>query len=391
MTVTDSAPVRKGVFWWSVVSILYVYVGFPILIAVRAALFPKAVHSAPIEPNVSLIIAAHNESQVISVKLDNAAQIDYPPDRLQIIVASDGSTDGTVARIEAHHLDVTVLDLPRRGKNPTLNTAVEHATGEILVFSDADSELEPAAIRALVAPFADPEVGGVVGNFRYRVAERGRGEQRYLDVDRLTKRLQSRGGSVTSATGQLHAVRRAHWVEIPPGVADDSFTSVGVNEAHHRLVFAEDAVATGAVEENTRHEYGRKSRYIGRGFTSLWMHRSAFNPVTHGFYSLQLFSHKVLRRLVVLPIIALFLTSLALWRGGPIYRLAASLQIGFHGLAAIGWAFRDRRDLPRVVGRLADVALYFDMLNIAVLKAMVFFLSGKRRDVWIPQRPEEGE
>ncbi|MEY2449794.1 MAG: hypothetical protein QOH79_3270 [Acidimicrobiaceae bacterium] len=389
--MNSSMRLRTAVFWGSAGSVAYAYFGFPLLLGVRAVAAPRPVRRAPITPTVSLIIAAHNEAAVIADKLTNVAAIDYPPDSLEVIVASDGSDDATVAIASTHPTKPIVLDLPRRGKNPTLNDAVACATGEVLVFSDADTKVGVDSLRALVAPFADSEVGGVAGDFQY-VADgaQGEGERTYWSIDRFTKQLQTRAGSVTSATGQLHAVRRTLWSPVPSGVADDSFTSVGVAEAHHRLVFEPAATATGPVEQDVREEARRKARYIARGLRSVWEHRRALNPLTHGWYAIQLASHKIVRRLVAIPIVLLAIVSPFLWRRGRMYRAATAAQVGVHGLAALGWFAHRRGRRKGAVLRVAAMATYFDLVNVAVLRAMAELARGNRRDVWTPQRSTPG-
>ena len=167
-------------FWASVGLVAYAYAGYPLLLMLRAYLFPRPVRCADITPRVTLIVCAHNEANDIAAKLENLLSLDYPSDRLDIVIASDGSTDGTDDVVRGFP-QVKLLSLPRRGKIPTLNVAVAAAKGEILVFSDANSMYERTALRALLRPFADPGVGGVAGDQRYlpeqRGVEAGRGER----------------------------------------------------------------------------------------------------------------------------------------------------------------------------------------------------------------------
>ena len=176
-------------FWSALVTIAYTYVGFPLLVLARARLRPRPPQSAPIEPSVTVVMAARNEAAAIGARLDNLAALDYPADRIETIVASDGSDDATVEIVERYggH-GVRVLPLARVGKADALNAAVAEARGDILVFTDANTMFEPGALRALVAPFADPEVGGAAGDQRYLPAgqpgtEAG-GERSYWDFDR---------------------------------------------------------------------------------------------------------------------------------------------------------------------------------------------------------------
>lgn len=378
----------KRLFWGSVGTLAYAYAGFPLLVALRAWLRPRPIRSGPITPRVSLIIVAHNEADVIVKKIDNALALDYPADSIEIIVASDGSDDGTAELAASHPAPrVRALALPRQGKNRTLNTAVAAASGEVLFFTDADSMLAPDALRHLVAPLADPEVGAVAGDYRYATdVASGDGERTYWSIDRLLKDWQSRSGSVTSATGQIYLIRRALFEPVPPGVTDDFYTSVRAPLAGRRLVFEPRAVAYGPVAANAKAEFRRKVRVMTRGLNGVWLSRRGLNPLTYGFYAVQLFSHKVLRRLMVLPLIGLFLSAPLLWRRGWLYRLATLGQATLHGAALAGYLLRDTR-LGKL--KLLSLPLFFDLVNIAALIAATNVLRGRRYDLWLTQRAGE--
>ena len=190
----------RGLFGLAAALIAYTYVLFPCLVLLRARVRPRPYRSAPITPSMSVVIAAHNEARAIRAKLDNLLGLDYPPDRLQVVVAADGCDDGTAAIARAcEDPRVLVLRLPRIGKAGAINAAVGAATGEVLVFSDANSRFGRDALRALVAPLADGHVGAVAGDQRYLAdgaeAPVATGEQRYWDLDRAIKRAESRGGN----------------------------------------------------------------------------------------------------------------------------------------------------------------------------------------------------
>lgn len=374
----------RWLFWGALGALLYGYVGFPLLTALRALVAPRPVRRDPaFRPPVSLIIAAHNEEQVIVQKLDNTRALAYPQHLVEIIVASDGSDDRTEALVAGYgDPGVRLLSLPRGGKNRALNAAVAAARHDILVFSDADSMLAPDALAHLVAPFADPAVGGVGGDYRY--AGRGeRGERDYWSFDRALKRWQSRAFSMTSATGQLYAMRRSLLRPIPDGVTDDFFASVQAPLAHRRLVFEPRAVAYGPAAPEARAEFRRKVRVITAGLRGVWLARAGLNPRTHGLFAVQLFSHKVLRRLNVLPLLAISVAAPLLWGQGWIYRLAATALAGLHGLGALGLLLRGTR-----VGRsrLLSLPFFFELVNCAVLAALVELARGERHDTWVPER-----
>jgi len=377
-----------GLFWGAVAVIAYTYLLFPALVFLRARWLRRPYKTADVTPRVSLIIAAHNEAGSIGGKLDNLLSLDYPRDRLQVIIASDGSTDGTDAIVRRYpDAGIQLLSLPRVGKAAALNAAEAVADGEILVFSDANSLYAPDAIRALVRPFADPEVGGVAGNQRY-LPKRGSGltddgEHSYWNLDRELKKSQSQAGNTISATGAIYAIRHALFRPVPEGVTDDFATSTSVIAQGYRLVFTPEAVAYEPVAETGRAEFSRKVRIITRGLRGVLVRRALLNPFRYGFYALQLFSHKVLRRLVVFPLLLVFLVSPLLWGHGLIYQAALVAQLAFYGCAALGRMLEGAQ-----LGRLKIFTLpfFFCMVNAAALVAAVNVLRGHRIDRWEPRR-----
>jgi cellulose synthase/poly-beta-1,6-N-acetylglucosamine synthase-like glycosyltransferase len=282
---------------------------------------------------------------------------------------------------------VTLIALDRVGKNAALNAGVAAGDGEIIVLSDADTLLEPDALGQLVAPFADPTIGAVAGDFRYAAESgEGRGERTYWWMDRGWKQLESRSGSTTSATGQIYAVRRAVAEHVPDGVTDDFFLSTGAIDAGLRLWFEPRAVARGPVSESADAEFRRKVRMIGRGFASVWSRRRLLDPRRTGFYAVQLFTHKVMRRLIGLPLVPLAASAALLASAHPFYALAAIAQLAFHALALAGFALRRRR-----LGRSAVVALplAFDAASLAGLIGAANFLLGRNDRHWVPERRAE--
>ena len=374
-------------FWGALALLAYAYAGFPLLLLVRSRLVRRPQHPADHEPTVSLIICAHNEVSSIAEKLDNIRRLDYPSDRLEVIVASDGSTDGTdeVVRSRADS-GVRLLSLPRLGKIPTLNAAVAEASGEILVFSDANSMYERGAIRALVRPLADPRVGGVAGDQRYSkaasAADEGEGERAYWNIDRMLKQWQSRAGSVTSSTGAIHAIRASLFRVVPSGVTDDFWISCNVVAQRARLVFAEDAIAIEPAASSSGLEFDRKVRVMTRGLRGVWLMRELLNPFRHGFYSIQLLSHKILRRLVFLPLVVLAVTAPLLWADGMVYRLATLGQAALYGTAAMGALIPGRGRFSRI----ASIPFFFCMVNAAAAVATLNLLRGKTIESWEPRR-----
>ena len=386
-------------FWGASAVLAYSYAGFPGLVLARAALRPRPWVDAgsgdgtggPPDPErVTVVIAAHNEAASIGAKVENILGLDYPADALDCVVVSDGSTDDTVR--EANRTGdprIVVLDLPRSGKAGALNRGVDEARGDVLVFTDANSMLSAEAVTELVRPFADQTVGGVAGDQRYVGSDgSASGERAYWDFDRVLKVAESRSGNVISATGALYAVRRSLARPVPEGVTDDFAISTGVIEQGHRLVFAEGAIAYEPPAADVAGEYARKVRVMTRGLRGVLLRRALLDPRRSGFYAVQLLSHKVLRRLSVLPLLISATSAVLLRRRSPVYRLAALAEVGIIGTACAGLVLtrtglRDRRWVA--------LPAYFAMVNAAALHALWNVVTGKEIKRWTPQRgPVDG-
>ena len=378
------------IFWVAAILIVYTYIGFPLGVVLRGLLWgrPYKHEELTILPTVSIVISAYNEARSISAKLENILSMDYPRDCLEVVIASDGSTDGTDAIVEEYKKHgVKLLSLPRVGKAAALNAAVNAASGEILVFSDANSMYKTNAIGELVRPFGDPKVGGVAGNQIYRkdVSEGSSvdGERAYWNFDRMLKKFQGQSGNTLAATGAIYAIRRSLFQFIPDGVSDDLFTSTGVIAQGSRLVFASDAIAYEPVAATSHAEFGRKVRVIIRSWKAFIFRRGLLNPFRYKFYSIQLFSHKILRYLVVFPLLVLFLVSPFLWKAGFIYQMATIGQVTFYSCALLGWRLHGTSFARK---KIFTIPFYFCMVNAASLVAIFKVLQGQQIKHWEPQR-----
>jgi cellulose synthase/poly-beta-1,6-N-acetylglucosamine synthase-like glycosyltransferase len=375
-------------FWTAAAVLGATYVGLPALTLLRGRFLRRPHLVADITPSVSVVIAAHNEAGVIGARIENLLGLDYPSESLEVVIVSDGSTDGTDA-IVASYADrgVRLLAPGRVGKGAALEAAVSASSGEILLFSDANSQYAPDSVRALVRPFADPEVGGVAGNQVYlhegEADATELGERGYWDIDRQLKIAQSAAGSVTSGTGAIYALRREHFGPIPEGVTDDMLDTMRVVADGRRLVFAEDALAFEPVAPSGELEFRRKVRIMTRSFRCLILMRRVFDPRRTGWYAVQVFWHKVLLRTAVLPLIALAIASPALWGVSWFYRLATLGQLACYGLAVAGLALA-----KRPIGRFPALAVpaYFTLVNLASLQALLNLVRGERIDRWVPRR-----
>lgn len=370
------------------------FVLYPLVLWLRARLSPVPVASGDCTPRVSLIVCAHDEADTIAAKLENALALDYPPERLEIWVASDGSTDGTVEIAHGFAArGVRVLDLPRHGKAHALDAAVQASSGEVLAFSDANSLWQSQALRALVRPLADPTVGGVAGDQRYQrregsasgdrsaAAGTAYGERSYWSFDRWLKRWQSRSGSVVSATGAIYAVRRSLYEPPPADATDDFMVSTGVVARGRRLVFAADAVAVEPPADARGGEFRRKVRVITRGLRAVGYRRALLDPFQHGAYAVELLLHKLWRRLTWIPLVVLIVAAPACWNAGGALAVLAAAVVGLVCVGGLGLAW------PALT-RAKPVALaaYFVLVQAACARAAFDVLRGRRVSHWDPER-----
>jgi cellulose synthase/poly-beta-1,6-N-acetylglucosamine synthase-like glycosyltransferase len=380
--------VRRTLFWGAGALLAYTYAGFPALVLLRGRVARRPYRTADIVPSITVVVAVHDEEAVIAAKLGNLLALDYPSDLLDVVIVSDGSTDRTNEIVRAcADPRVTLLALPRVGKAEALNTATARARGEIVVFTDANSMFEPDAVRALVRPFADPDVGGVAGNQVYTSSRGGgstdTGERGYWDFDRTMKRALSDAGSVTGATGAIYAIRRELLRPLRADVNDDLLNSLRVVAQGKRLIFAEDAVAVEPVVESTGRVFSRRVRVMTRGLRCVLVERELLDPRRHGFFSLQLFSHKVLMRTQVVPLAALAASSFSLRRRGRIYRAATVAQAAFYALGGVGLALGER---PVAKKKAFAIPAFFTLLTAVSAKSLWELARGDARSTWEPDR-----
>ncbi len=327
-------------------------------------------------PHVSLIIAAYNEQQVIASKIANSLALDYPADRLEIIVVSDGSDDRTheIASSWAELGVVAMHEPQRRGKSAALNRAVERARGEIVVFSDANNDFSRGALRALVRHFGDPVVGGVCGRKCICSAddrESSVGDSLYWRYESAIKIAESDLGIMTTADGEIFAIRRRLYEPIPPHVInDDAEITFAMVRAGLRIVYEPEAVSTELASLTLEEDFRVKVRMIAGGFQSMQLHWRALLPPRSAF-AWAFLSHKLLRWSIPLLLAVVLGCSLALWRQ-PAVAVLLMAQVAFYGVGLLGWVTRNRVRLPA----WKYVPLYFGLMNIAALVGLRRFLAG---------------
>jgi cellulose synthase/poly-beta-1,6-N-acetylglucosamine synthase-like glycosyltransferase len=374
------------IFWSSVGIIIYTYAGFPALPALWAKLRSRKVESDPAHmPSVSLVIAAYNEESVIESKLENCYELDYPADRLEVIVAADGSDDRT-AELASREPRAKVMFLPeRRGKMAAINRAVAAAQGEILVFSDANNMYTRETLKELVAPFADSTVGVVTGR---KAIDDGRGreldkaEGLYWRYESKIKAWESQIGSVTGVAGEILAIRRDIFRPPPVGTVNDDFVlAMQAAIEGWRVIYAPRAVSLEPASATLGDESIRRSRIVAGRYQALWQLLPAM-LVRRPLLAWQVISHKGLRPLVPFAMVLAGLSNLALLPVLGWARTIGALQALFYSAALLGWVYErvGRRN------KLLYLPYYFCRVNFAAVQGFQRFLGRQNNALWTKAR-----
>ena len=371
----------KWLFWASVAILAYTYFGYAAWLWLRRRWRPYPVQAGSFTPSISIVMVVRNEAAVLDRKLRNLLSLNYPPELCEIIVVSDASADSTNDMLREASLDPRlriILSTESQGKAAGLNKAAAIAHGEIVVFTDARQMIEAEALHLLADNFADPNVGCASGELMMGDPESGevvRGMGLYWRIEKTIREMESASGSVVGATGALYAVRRSLLVPVPIGtILDDVYIPMHVVRADARVIFVPSARAWDVAPQKTAHEFSRKVRTLSGNYQLVqlapWL-LSGKNPLRFEFIS-----HKLLRLFAPFALAAAFLASLFL--RDPFYRLALALQVAFYGLSLIAMM----KLIKGPIGRIADAAGTFVVLNSAALVAFVKFVTG-RRVVWV--------
>ena len=373
-------------FWLAVAGLGYVYLGYPLILFFGSRWFPRPVRKAGWEPEVTILIAAFNEERWIRQTIENKLALDYPRERLQLVIVSDGSTDRTaeIAATSQGERVMVVQQQPRNGKSAALNLGATHATGEILVFADANSLYQPEALRRLVANFADPSVGYVTGKLRYANPDgtmTGDGCGAYMKYENFVRVSETTLGSVVGVNGGIDAVRRDLFQPFHPDDLPDLVLPLRVAAQGYRVVYEPEALVTETANADPSSEYRMRVRVSLRALWTLSDMRNLLSIRRHGLFAIQLLSHKVLRYLAFAFLPIAFVTSALLWTSGWIYQVAFLGQValaitGLMGLAA------ERRGYA---SRMLSFPYYFGLVNLAALHALILFVRRQRHRTWQPR------
>jgi biofilm PGA synthesis N-glycosyltransferase PgaC len=370
----------KWWFWGSMSVIVYTYAGYPAWLWLRSRWRPRVVHRSPDFLPVSIVMVAHNEEKILGRKIENLLSLNYPKEKFELHVVSDGSTDRTEEILRCYRNDSrvkTIFSPQRRGKAACLNDGIGAARGAIVLFTDVRQEIENDALRLLVENFADRAVGAVSGELMLgepASGEAGVGMGLYWRVEKVIRKLESCSGSVVGATGALYAVRRELLAPLPPEtVLDDVYVPMNVVRRGLRVVFDGRARAWDSPHLGGRREFARKVRTLSGNYQLLqlapWL-LSSGNPIRFEFVS-----HKIMRLVIPFALVILGISS-ALIRS-PFYRIALIAQAAFYLIAILARPALKHGQL----GRVAGAAWTFVVLNAAALIAFKNFVIG-RKTLW---------
>lgn len=375
--------IAATVFFISIALLFYIYLGYPLFVYLISILFPKKVKSGEFAPKVTILITAYNEELSIAQKLENTLEIDYPQENLEILVASDGSTDRTDEIVKSFAAKGIKLfrQEGRVGKTITQNNAVERANGEIILFSDATTNYRKNVLQAILPNFADEKIGCVAGKLIYvdnSESNVGKGAKSYWNYESFLKQSESDACSLIGASGCLYAVRKSAYQPMYAEACSDFLICTVVYKQGLRSIYEPNAVCFEETNQKTDKEMKMRIRVISQTYTDLWRNREMLNPFKSGFYAIELLSHKVLRYAVPIFLVTALISSAVLAYSSWIFEVLFLLQAAFYFVALLGWI------LERTIGKIGIFAIphYFVLANLASVLGFYKFLRGENYASW---------
>jgi cellulose synthase/poly-beta-1,6-N-acetylglucosamine synthase-like glycosyltransferase len=377
----------KLIFFSSLLMLFYIYLGYPVLVYLLSKLRPKQVNKGVYQPNVTILISAYNEERHIEETIKNKLGLNYPKDKLEIIVISDGSTDRTddVVKKYFDHGVRLLRQEPRAGKTSALNLGVKEAEGDILIFSDANSIYDPQALQRLVQNFNDPRVGYVTGKMIYTNPDGtaiGDGCTLYMKYENFLRKYETKIGSIVGVDGAIDAGRKSFYKPMNPDQLPDFVLPLRVIEQGFRVVYEPEAILKEAALKSSEDEYRMRVRVSLRALWALSDMRQLLTFKRFGLFAWQLWSHKVLRYLCFIFLVGAYLGNLTLLRESGLYKITFAVQnIAYIG-AFLSPFFEKRGHRLRIL----YVINYFSLLNIAAAHAFMKFALGQKQIVWTPRK-----
>lgn len=388
--------VALAVFVLAAAALVYVYAGYPALLACLSAWFRKPQKQPGYRPFISIIISAYNEESSIGGKLRQVLDLRYPKDRMEVVVVSDASTDRTDEIVSAcRDPRVRLLRMPvRGGKTRGQNEAVKTCSGEVLVFSDATTVYHPEALLYLACHYADPNVGAVSGRYQYfdpsGASPTGLGSVAFWNYENLIKKFQSDIGTLTGCSGCIYSIRRSVYTPLPADACSDLAEPLCVVRSGYRVAFEHRALAYEETTQSSSEEFRMRVRVATRGIRGVLSFPELLDPFRRPWVCFQLVSHKILRWLVPVMLFAILISSACLYRQ-PLFALLLALQLAFYAAALLTLVFPIHRRFKPL-----GLPLFFCTLNAAALIGWIQVFRGRKYAVWetvrnatIPAQPEQ--
>ncbi|MCR8915808.1 glycosyltransferase family 2 protein [Marinobacter panjinensis] len=380
------------IFWLSFGLLVYIYFGYPLMTRVVAGLVNRPVRKDEMyQPRVSILIAAYNEAKDIEATLKNKLALDYPADKLEVLVISDESDDGTDDIIECMAASARFpirlfRQVPRQGKTAGLNTLVPQTTGDIILFSDANSQWDSQAVSQLCSNFADPDVGYVTGKMVYVNDDGslvGDGCSAYMKYENWLREQETRLGSVVGVDGGIDAMRKTLYQPLNADQLPDFVQPLKVVEQGYRVVYEPRALLKEEALNDSDSEFSMRVRVSLRALWALKDMRHLMSPFRDPVFAWQLISHKLLRYTAFVPLITLAISTLLLAPARGIYTLAF---LGLVVFGALAWTGHKREGEGQPLSVIYSIPYYFMLLNIASYKATAAFLKGEKKVIWNPRK-----
>jgi cellulose synthase/poly-beta-1,6-N-acetylglucosamine synthase-like glycosyltransferase len=383
------------VFVFSLIVVLYTYVGYGILLKFLSFFTNNKVEQIAdnyINPNITHIIACYNEESIIEDKIYNSLNLTYPDSKLSTIFVTDGSNDKTAELVREHSGNIIHYHQnDRKGKLHAVNRVITKVQSSIVVFSDANAILNKEALIKITAPFHDANVGAVSGEKRVIIDEHddasSSGESFYWKYESTLKALDWEVNTVVGAAGELFAIRTELYLPPPPNsLIEDFITSMTVAKLGYRVAYEPEAYAVEKGSESLEEELKRKVRISAGGLQSILLLKSLLNPFKYGMLSFQYFSHRVMRwTLAPISLIILFISNIYLVHVGEFYLLLLLLQLLFYSAAILGWVLSKKK----IKFRLFFIPFYFTFMNFSVFLGLIKFLKGDYKVVWDKAKRKE--
>ncbi len=375
-------------FFIGLFGVSYSYFIYPLILVLITKTRKKCIyivsHKTHPLPSISFIITAYNEENQIAKKIENTLLVKYPSDKIEIIVASDGSSDKTNEIVDGYKNRGVTLHpvLERKGKENAQKSAIEISIGDILVFSDVSTQIENTALLKIAKRFEDPMIGAISSEDRF-LTESGEvaGEGAYVKYEMWLRQLESRVNSLVGLSGSFFTARREvcnNWnINVP------SDFNTALNCIHNELIAVTDSKLLGFypnLKDETK-EYQRKVRTVIRGMAALSSQAFIMNPFKHGFFAFQVISHKLMRWLVPWFLLLTLVTNFLLFKLSYFYKFSFTIQVLFYGMAITGYLSTSARQTP-----LIKICYFFIQVNLAIFHSSLMYISGKRVTLWEPSK-----